>query len=595
MRSSTTNSTVRLLIIAALLTLSGGLAARANDTARPASGSETPAAANGAASAASFAQQVDLAPLSVVAVHTEGRVKSLESFCRAAMQFVSGSRTVNGQSPMFTYFDLMLRPKAYADIDLIFFKQKLMRAQVAQALSAAHTEGFDEARQAEFMKTGLLSSKLIMQPAVMNLLGQLSADVLRGARFVQAIDTALSVANPQSLREALVLVAPPPPAGPQEPWLPIDLIFSSDARVQAIDPGLRENIALHWVNFTGAWQLQDAAAVNAAAAQLAALLPTVNPEAYPQPKRLEWESWYFRNANMTWVWIFYALAMVPLLLGVVFRWSAAHWIGMLLFLIAFGAHTFAVMLRWYVSQRWPNSNMFEAITTAAWFGACITLILELIVARKPMRGLFAVGSSVASMAAMMAVLKYPLELNPDIRNMMPVLNDLWLYIHTNVIIFSYCLIFIAAVTAALYLLWRGIIALKGRSGVAEFAKVGGAGSLILTRSDGSSYLDASKSSLGQILDGTTMVVMELSFILLWTGIVMGAIWADHSWGRPCGWDPKEVFALNTFLVFLVLVHGRLKVKDKGLWTAVMALVGASVMLFNWIIINFAISGLHSYA
>jgi len=267
----------------------------------------------------------------------------------------------------------------------------------------------------------------------------------------------------------------------------------------------------------------------------------------------------------------------------------------LLFLVAFGAHTFAVMLRWYVSQRWPNSNMFEAITTAAWFGACLTLILELIVARKPMRGLFAVGSSVASMTAMMAVLKYPLELNPDIRNVMPVLNDLWLYIHTNVIIFSYCLIFIAAVTAALYLLWRGIIALQGRSGAMEYAKVGGAGSLILMRPDGSSYIDASKSSLGQILDGTTMVVMELSFILLWSGIVMGAIWADHSWGRPWGWDPKEVFALNTFLVFLVLVHGRLKVKDKGLWTAVMALAGACVMLFNWIIINFAISGLHSYA
>ena len=51
------------------------------------------------------------------------------------------------------------------------------------------------------------------------------------------------------------------------------------------------------------------------------------------------------------------------------------------------------------------------------------------------------------------------------------------------------------------------------------------------------------------------------------------------------------------MVFLVLVHGRLKVKDKGLWTAVMALIGAAVMLFvgGWIIINFAISGLHSYA
>ena len=92
-----------------------------------------------------------------------------------------------------------------------------------------------------------------------------------------------------------------------------------------------------------------------------------------------------------------------------------------------------------------------------------------------------------------------------------------------------------------------------------------------------------------------MLLMELSFVLLWAGIVMGAIWADHSWGRPWGWDPKEVFALNTFVIFAILVHVRLKSKDKGLWTAILAVIGCAVMLFNWIVINFVISGLHSYA
>ena len=100
---------------------------------------------------------------------------------------------------------------------------------------------------------------------------------------------------------------------------------------------------------------------------------------------------------------------------------------------------------------------------------------------------------------------------------------------------------------------------------------------------------------GIVLDGATMTLVELAFILLWSGIVMGAIWADHSWGRPWGWDPKEVFALNTFLIFVMLIHVRMKVKDKGLWTALLALTGCGVMLFNWIIINFTISGLHSYA
>jgi ABC-type transport system involved in cytochrome c biogenesis permease subunit len=136
--------------------------------------------------------------------------------------------------------------------------------------------------------------------------------------------------------------------------------------------------------------------------------------------------------------------------------------------------------------------------------------------------------------------------------------------------------------------------------------MGGAGELMMTGGPSGNDGDlagataagggtADRTSAAQVFDGVTMVLMELAFVMLWAGLVMGAIWADHSWGRPWGWDPKEVFALNTFLIFAVLVHVRLKAKDKGLWTAVLAVIGAGVMLFNWIVVNFVITGLHSYA
>jgi ABC-type transport system involved in cytochrome c biogenesis permease subunit len=233
--------------------------------------------------------------------------------------------------------------------------------------------------------------------------------------------------------------------------------------------------------------------------------------------------------------------------------------------------------------------MFEAVTTSMWFGGCLALVLELLVRRSPLRGLFALGSAVASMIALMCAHFMPVYLNPNISNKMPVLHDVWLYIHTNVIIFSYCLISMAAVSAGMYLVYR----IGG--GQADYVRVGGAGALILKKPGGESYLADAQGSLGQVFDGATMVLMELAFILFWTGLVMGAIWADHSWGRPWGWDPKEVFALNTFIILILLIHTRLKVRDKGLWTAVLALVGFGVMMFNWIVINFIIVGLHSYA
>ena len=198
----------------------------------------------------------------------------------------------------------------------------------------------------------------------------------------------------------------------------------------------------------------------------------------------------------------------------------------------------------------------------------------------------ALGGAGTGMVALMCAHFMPLSLDPTISNMMPVLHDVWLYIHTNVIIFSYALIFMASVTAGIYLLWRGSLRLRGQS----------QGTILHAGGGGTSMMLAGRSrSLGEVMDGATMILVELSFILLWAGIVMGAIWADHSWGRPWGWDPKEVFALNTFLVFAILVHVRWRVRDKGLWTALLAVVGCTVMLFNWVVINFTIAGLHSYA
>ncbi|MCH2141465.1 MAG: cytochrome c biogenesis protein CcsA, partial [Phycisphaerales bacterium] len=281
---------------------------------------------------------------------------------------------------------------------------------------------------------------------------------------------------------------------------------------------------------------------------------------------------------------------------VVYRWSGAFWFGLLLYLFAFGLQTASVITRAYVSGRWPNTNMFEAVTTSAWYACVFALIMEFIVRRTRMRGLFLLGAAICSMVALMAAHLDPVHLNPAIGNKMPVLHDLWLHIHTNVIIFSYVLIFLAAMTAGLFILRRLFCVLTGRVDVGnDYARAGGAGFLMAPRPDGSTAITSTSTTFGQVLDGATMVLVELSFILLWAGLVMGAIWADHSWGRPWGWDPKETFALNTFIIFAILIHVRMKVKDKGLWTAWLAVIGCIVMIFNWVIINFTISGLHSYA
>lgn len=621
-----------------------------------------------------FARQVRLDPLYRSAVQADGRLRSFESHAKTYMGYVSGPRSINGQSNGFTYLDLIFNPERYNDVDLLYVKNKNVREQLLDALEG-HPE-VDEARAAAIRSSGLIAPKLLTLPAVRDLLRRLGEDLIRTSKQVDAIQSALAVSDSRFLMDALRLVASPN-GEVNAPWLsmselvaprgmPQDDIHAGMGAAQPVpglDPAFQKEVGKTWSALQAAWRSDDAQRVNVQIAKLASLAPTVSPQLYPSTGRLGMESWYFRNKSMTWVWLIYLAGVVPLLMSVIYKWDGARRVGMVMFVIAFAFHTASLVIRWYISGRWPNSNMFEAVTTSAWFGGVGALILERIARRTVFRNLFALSSAVMSMAALMAVYFLPAQLDSAINNKMAALNDVWLYIHTNMVISSYAVIGLACVPALLQLRHRwcvawdertipklrllilpialvvlnysgfrllmhvlddpareltgnGLVGMTGafwgslmivllegygvrarRAGGAkvERAAAGGAAALITTPSSGESFLKPERPTLSQVFDGATMVLVELSFVMLWTGIVMGAIWADHSWGRPWGWDPKEVFALNTFIIFLVLIHVRLKVRDKAFWTSVLTVIGFEVMMFNWIVVNFVIVGLHSYA
>ncbi len=621
-----------------------------------------------------FAVAVDLEPLGQIAVQADGRLRSFESHARTFMSLVSGPRSIDGQSDGFTYLDLMFRPERYVDREIVYIKNKQVREDVLKAATNSGVISDDDV--ARITKRGLVSKMLLNQPAVGALIQKLGEDLIRSAKQVDAIRSAMHVSDPRFLSEELRLMAPPDGAT-DKPWYTMGRLVQSSgapkdnihsglgkpAPIDGLDAAAQQELVSEWSALRRAWRDERADDVNTQIAGLASSIIKIAGDDYPSVDRLSLESWYFRNHSMTWVWLIYLAAVVPLLMSVIYKWDGARKVGLVLFIVAFGFHTSTLIIRWYISGRWPNSNMFEAVTTSAWFGGVGALILEWVTRRTPLRNVFALGSAVMSMAALMAAYFLPTELSSGIGNKMAALNDVWLYIHTNMIIWSYGIIGLACIPALLQLrhrwclawdersipklrlfilpiamvvanytgyrllmhalddparaltgntllgmagaFWGSLMVLilewvsaseRGASGSrSERGSSGGASSLILGRGGGASFLTAERPTVSQVYDGATMVLVELSFIMLWTGIIMGAIWADHSWGRPWGWDPKEVFALNTFLIFLVLIHVRLKVKDRALWTSIIAVLGFEVMMFNWIVVNFVITGLHSYA
>ncbi|MCH7924680.1 MAG: cytochrome c biogenesis protein CcsA [Planctomycetes bacterium] len=621
-----------------------------------------------------FAEKVNLEPLRRIAVQGDGRLRSFESHATTIMGFVTGRRSINNQSDGFTYLDMMFRPEVYENADIIYVKKKPVRAKIEAVLR--HAGAIDEARGKRFIKSGLISKPLLRHPAAVSLLDELAADLIRTARDVDAIQSALAVSNPRYLEDQLRVIAPPD-GSENSAWLPVASLVGPSgapaddthaainraATIPGLDPAVQDAVAEKWPAIRRAWRAENADEVNRLIAELAAVFPTISPSLYPSAGRLGMESWYFKYKSMTWVWLIYLLGVIPLLMSVIYKWDWARKAGMFMFVVAFGFHTSSIAIRWYISGRWPNANMFEAVTTSAWFGGVVAMILEWVSRRSPLRNIFALCSAVVSMAALMAAYFLPAGLDSGMRNKMAALNDVWLYIHTNVIISSYALIALAAVTGMLMLRHRWCVAwdrklipkvrlliipialailnysgyvlmmhtissqtyglspygLAGATGSCVAAlmilflelaagkdrlaagvklekyAVGGAASLMMGTGPSQSFLKPEPPTTSQVLDGATMVLVELSFIALWTGLVMGAIWADHSWGRPWGWDPKEVFALNTFFIIIALIHVRMKVRDKGFWTAVLAVLGFEVMMFNWIVINFIVTGLHSYA
>jgi cytochrome c-type biogenesis protein CcsB len=525
-----------------------------------------------------FEEQVDMTPWSNnVAVFTNGRVKSFETFARSFMPHIMGPRLFNNQSPTFTYFDMLIRPERYVGEAIIYVKHKGVRAAIIGVIDTSDPlvkESMDT-----FMETGLVSREVLQDPSVRSLFGRMRQDVRRFATPIETIDSGVGASDPRTLWVVLKVI-PPKSGSFEDQWTTIG---SANVKIEE-----------SWSEMQRAWKLENASGVNEELKKLAVLLPALgdNGGIYPTSIKLKLESFYFRMGNFTSIWLVYLASTVLLLMAFVYRFNRVGKLGLALFTLAVLLNTVAVIWRWYVSGRYPNTNMFEAITTASWMGGVFSVMMEYFLRKTSMKYVFSIGASITAIVALSAVRLYPLELNPHISNKMPVLHDVWLYIHVNFIIFSYCLIFVASVSAGFYLIRRMVQKFRGQDGTRDFAHSGGIATLMVVRPGNKPALT---NNIGSVLDGATMILVELSFILLWTGIVMGAIWADHSWGRPWGWDPKEVFALNTFLIFVVLIHTRMKVKDKGLWTAWLALIGCAVMLFNWIIINFTISGLHSYA
>jgi cytochrome c-type biogenesis protein CcsB len=229
--------------------------------------------------------------------------------------------------------------------------------------------------------------------------------------------------------------------------------------------------------------------------------------------------------------------------------------------ITFVYHGVGLGLRWAISGHAPWSNGYEAIVFIGW----VTMIAGFAFAKKNQ----VVLAGAAVLAALMLWVTEMNLMDPEITPLVPVLKSYWLMIHVAIITGSYGFLGLACIL--------GLINLK----------------LYLLQSEKSAALV--KLNIQEITYISEMT-MTVGLYMLTIGTFLGGVWANESWGRYWGWDPKETWALVSVLVYAVILHFRMipGLQGRFLFNA-LAFWGYSAILFTFFGVNFMLVGLHSYA
>jgi cytochrome c-type biogenesis protein CcsB len=236
-------------------------------------------------------------------------------------------------------------------------------------------------------------------------------------------------------------------------------------------------------------------------------------------------------------------------------------ISLILILLAFTLHAVGLAMRWYVSGHAPWSNGYEALTYIAW----ATVLAGLIFSARTSITL----STTAILAFLILETAHMSWMDPQITNLVPVLKSYWLVIHVATITASYGFLALGAILAAVNLFL-----------------------MILVTKKSFEYIDLTVREISNIIEMTLIV----GLYMLTVGTFLGGVWANESWGRYWGWDPKETWALATVLIYAFIAHMRMVPGLKGIFGFnLAALLGFSSVIMTYFGVNYYLSGLHSYA
>jgi len=485
-----------------------------------------------------------------------GRMKPMDTIAHDVIAKITGKSSVFGLEPVQVFLGMMLQPDVYQNIPMIKIGHKKIALELglpADTKFAKFTDFFSKKDNGYklFKQVSAASRKKPLEKS------QYDKELLK-------VDERVNVSY-MVYQGTMMRIFPKPNDANHKWFSPMDAMKSFPAKEAQ---NVKMAISAYFIMTGQALKTGDWKNADLALRGIEKYQQTYGADVLPSKKHIEMEIWYNKLG------LFSKLVPVYLLLGLLLLVFAfihvikpnfpMKWImrgAWTVLIIAFVLHVAGMGIRWYIAGHAPWSNAYESII----FIAASTVLAGIILAR---RSPFALAGTAILTGVTMGVAHMNF-INPEITNLVPVLKSYWLMIHVATIISGDGFLGLGSILSLLVLI---LFIMRGK--------------------EGSANIDRSIKELSNLAE----MGLIIGLMLLTVGNFLGGVWANESWGRYWGWDPKETWAAVTILIYATVLHMRFVPKLNDTFIFNVASVWAySTVLMTYFGVNYYLSGLHSYA
>jgi len=487
-----------------------------------------------------FPQILFAMSLKELPVQDGGRVKPFDTLASESVRLVYGKTIYKDKEPVLLVLTWLLAPEIWSQTEFIQIKNK----KIKEALSLPSEKEYFSQKE------------LVRNPNIEALFQNLQVKKDKEVKL-NAFDQALDRLQGQLFRLGMFqsgdILKLEPQTGEQS-WKSVNE-FGPEYKVEF------KRLLTEVTKYVQDENNPDTSALDASSEALASIiLKNYSGDKKSLSRKIKAEVFYNDYHPFRYAWIFYVLALL-----VMFSYWLTSWKPLVfgfngLMVFGFLLHCFGFAIRVYISGRPPVSNMYETVLWVP-FGS---ILFGLLVGKWGKSLLPYVSSCVVAILCLIVADMAPVMLDPSIQPLEAVLrSNFWLMIHVLTIVISYSAFFLAFVLGDFSLFY---------------------------------FLNEEKYK-SQIKEVTLAIYrsLQIGIFLLAVGTVLGGVWADYSWGRFWGWDPKETWAFIALMGYLALLHARLVGLVKSFGMAAGAVLAFSLVLMAWYGVNFWLgAGLHSY-